>query len=278
MANESETKKKTTTTNTAKKKTNGNTPKKKTTNNQPKKNNNQAAKKNTNGVKKSNNTPKKKTNTANKNLENTLEMPIKKAPKHAAGNKKKTNNNTPKKKTNNQPKKVQTPKVEAPKVELPKKVEPKVEVKEEVKVEIKKAEVVENKKIKEKEEVEKVIEHINEKEFDPKKVSPAAVDTKAERDRIVQAYVEKEEVSDNLKKINREIRKEARAAAADKRDKLIDLGILVVIVGLFILVLTTYLTGSLDLSYTITNYLVIAALAVEAIGIIVIIYNSIRKK
>ena len=270
MANESETKKKNTTTNTSKKKTNGNTPKKQT--------NNQAAKKNTNGVKKTNNTPKKKTNNANKqaankNLENTLEMPIKKQPKHAAGNKKKTNNNQPKKKNNNQPKKVQTPKVE-----VPKKVEQKVEVKEEVKVEIKKAKVVEDKKAKEKEEVEKVIEHINEKEFDPKKVAPEAVDTKAERDRIVQAYVEKEEVADNLKKINREMRKEQRIAAADKRDKLIDLGILVVIIGLFILVLTTYLTGSLDLSYTITNYLVITALVVEAIGIIVIIYNSIRKK
>ena len=57
-----------------------------------------------------------------------------------------------------------------------------------------------------------------------------------------------------------------------------NLGIVIVIIGLFILVLTTYLTGSLDLSYTITNYLVIGALVVELVGIIIIIVNSIRKK
>lgn len=62
------------------------------------------------------------------------------------------------------------------------------------------------------------------------------------------------------------------------KDKLVDLGILIVIVGLFILVLTTYLTSSLDLSYRMTNNLVIVSLIVEAIGICVIIANSIRRK
>ena len=50
-----------------------------------------------------------------------------------------------------------------------------------------------------------------------------------------------------------------KAAYNAKKDKLVDLGILVIIIGLFILVLTTYLTSAMDLSYTVTNNLVILA-------------------
>ncbi len=63
-----------------------------------------------------------------------------------------------------------------------------------------------------------------------------------------------------------------------RKDKLVDIGILVVIVGLFVLVLTTYLTGSLDLSYELTNTLVILSLVIEAIGICIIVANSFNRK
>ena len=261
MSTENETKKKNS-TNSSKKKTNT-TPKKKVNNTN--KTSNGAPKKKTN-----NNKPSAKKNNIkkveSKNLENTLEIPIKKKPKHAQSvGKKKT---TPKK--TQAPKKIETPKV----VETPK-------IEEEVKVEIKKADksVADRvKKVEEKTEVEKVIDHINEKEFDPKEVSPEAVDTKEERDQIAQAYKDDEEVTQELKEIKAEIKQARKSSSTDKKEKLIDLGILIVIVGLLVLVVTTYLTGSLDLSYQITNYLVIGALSIEVIGILVIIFNSIKKK
>ena len=116
-------------------------------------------------------------------------------------------------------------------------------------------------------------------EPEKKEVAPEAVDTKEERDQIAEAVKEEKEVTEELNEIKEEIKKEKKIASVnEKKEKLTDLGILIVIIGLLILVLTTYLTGSLDLSYTITNYLVIGALVVELVGIIIIIVNSIRKK
>lgn len=64
----------------------------------------------------------------------------------------------------------------------------------------------------------------------------------------------------------------------EKRDKLIDVGILIAIIGLFILVLTAYLATSTDLSYTTTNNLVMIAVGVQAIALVIIICNIFRRK
>ena len=62
-----------------------------------------------------------------------------------------------------------------------------------------------------------------------------------------------------------------------KKEKRVDLGILVVIAGLFILILTTYLSFSIDLNYKVTNTGVVIALVVELTGIIIVIANSFRR-
>ena len=63
-----------------------------------------------------------------------------------------------------------------------------------------------------------------------------------------------------------------------KRDQWVDLGILIIILGLFVLVLTTYLTTSTDISYTLTNNFVLGAVGIQAVGLILIICNIFRKK
>ena len=62
-----------------------------------------------------------------------------------------------------------------------------------------------------------------------------------------------------------------------EKDRSIDLGILIVVIGLFVLVITTYFSKALTLSDIVTNILVITSLLIEAFGIVVIIVNSIRK-
>ncbi len=63
-----------------------------------------------------------------------------------------------------------------------------------------------------------------------------------------------------------------------KKDKMVDLGILVIICGLFILIITTYLSFSIDLSYKVTNTGVVIALVVELVGIALVIANSFSRK
>lgn len=62
-----------------------------------------------------------------------------------------------------------------------------------------------------------------------------------------------------------------------KKDKLIDTGILVVIIGLFILLVTTYLATTLSLTNTVTKILVGVSLVTELTGIILIIIGSVKK-
>lgn len=68
---------------------------------------------------------------------------------------------------------------------------------------------------------------------------------------------------------------DARDAKINKR---IDIGILTVIIGLFVLVLTTYLSTEMDLSIQTTRILIVSALAIEAIGMIVMIVNIWKRK
>ncbi len=92
----------------------------------------------------------------------------------------------------------------------------------------------------------------------------------------------------NLKKTTEEsaIKKEviplsknnnSNAEINKRKEKRVDLGILVVIAGLFILILTTYLSFSIDLNYKVTNTGVVIALVVELTGIIIVIANSFRR-
>ena len=69
----------------------------------------------------------------------------------------------------------------------------------------------------------------------------------------------------------------SKSNISKEKDKSIDLGILIVVMGLFLLVITTYFSKALTLSSLVTNILVILSLVIEAFGIIVIIVNSIRK-
>ena len=71
---------------------------------------------------------------------------------------------------------------------------------------------------------------------------------------------------------------EEKEVKETKKDNLVDIGILVVIIGLFILIITTYLSFSVDLSYILTNTGVIIALIVELTGISIVVTNSINKK
>ena len=71
---------------------------------------------------------------------------------------------------------------------------------------------------------------------------------------------------------------EEKEVKETKKDNLVDIGILVVIIGLFILIITTYLSFSVDLSYMLTNTGVIIALIVELTGISIVVTNSINKK
>ena len=71
---------------------------------------------------------------------------------------------------------------------------------------------------------------------------------------------------------------EEKEVKETKKDNMVDIGILVVIVGLFILIITTYLSFSVDLSYMLTNAGVIIALIVELTGISIVVANSISKK
>ena len=71
---------------------------------------------------------------------------------------------------------------------------------------------------------------------------------------------------------------EEKEVKETKKDNRVDIGILVVIIGLFILIITTYLSFSVDLSYMLTNTGVIIALIVELTGISIVVTNSINKK
>lgn len=62
-----------------------------------------------------------------------------------------------------------------------------------------------------------------------------------------------------------------------KYDRRVDVGILLLIIGLFGLLITLYLTSTMELSHNVTNGLVIGSMALEVVGIIVILYNSFCK-
>lgn len=157
------------------------------------------------------------------------------------------NANTKKKNTSTKPKKKVTPVKE-------------VKKQEEVKVE----EVVEKEPV-----VEEV--KIDPETFDPKETKEEDIDTVEERNEI--AEIIKDDNKEEIASIKQEIKEENTT----KKDKVIDAGIVVVVLGLFILVLTTYLTSVIELSYQETNILVIVALAVEALGVAIMLVGTFKK-
>ncbi len=116
------------------------------------------------------------------------------------------------------------------------------------------------------------------KNYDPKKVEIAAIDTPKERDDIAEAI--KEDNKKEILEITQEIKlvqaKEEKKELKNK-DKIVDIGIVVVIIGLFILVLTTYLTSAIELSYQDVNMLVIISIAIEALGVAIMLVGTINK-
>lgn len=232
------------------------------TNNTKKKTNNAA---NTN--KKGNNASKnasrnnavKKNNTKNSNNNNNKKNVN---TKNNNGAKKNTNTKTATQKKPVAKTTVQknTSNTTAPVVELPK-------IKE-----VKKTEVVEEVVTPKQEEVkiEPVVEIAQEKEIilevEEIKVEP-----------IVEVIEEKKEEPRHAKKLEKV--KEPKQQKVNT-NKGVDLGILIVIIGLFILVLTTYLSSDAGINLTMntTKILIVAALIVEAIGMLVMIINIWRKK
>ena len=116
------------------------------------------------------------------------------------------------------------------------------------------------------------------KNYDPKEVEMTAIDTPEERDDIAEAI--KEDNKKEILEITQEIKlvqaKEEKKELKNK-DKIVDIGIVVVIIGLFILVLTTYLTSAIELSYQDVNMLVIISIAIEALGVAIMLVGTINK-
>ena len=117
------------------------------------------------------------------------------------------------------------------------------------------------------------------KNFDPKEVKATAIDTAEERDDIAEAIKNenKQEIIE-IKKEVKELAKKEETTKVKDNEKIIDFGIVVVIIGLFILVLTTYLTSAIDLSYQEVNILVIISIAIEALGVAIVLVGSLNRK
>lgn len=117
------------------------------------------------------------------------------------------------------------------------------------------------------------------KNFDPKEVKATAIDTVEERDDIAEAIKNenKQEIIE-IKKEVKELAKKEETTKVKDNEKIIDFGIVVVIIGLFILVLTTYLTSAIDLSYQEVNILVIISIAIEALGVAIVLVGSLNRK
>ena len=116
------------------------------------------------------------------------------------------------------------------------------------------------------------VEEVKVEEFDPKTVEIEQIDTEEERNEIAETI--KEENKNEIAEIKEEIKESNELTS---KDKITDAGIVVVVIGLFILVLTTYLTSVIELSYQETNILVIVALTVEAIGVAVMLVGTFSK-
>jgi hypothetical protein len=152
---------------------------------------------------------------------------------------------TPKKKT--APKKTTTKKTTT---KAPKKVEKVVEQETDVVI----APVVEEEPV----EVETFIEL----------TEPTVIEEDKKLEEVIEKEIELEKTQElSLSELKEEVKK------AEKR---IDIGIGIVLLGLIILIVTTYLSSATDIAKNIIDGLVVGSLAIEFIGIIVIIYNTIK--
>jgi hypothetical protein len=196
-------------------------------------------------------TTKKAAPKANANKTNTSKkVNTNNKPKANATNKPKTTSNKPKN-TNNKPK--------APKKQTqPKKIEAVEEVKvEETDVVIAPVEVVEP----------EVVSNPIEEETVEENYEPTLEDTQKIENVIKQEIdVEAEQEQDLVKKKQSTI----------KCEKRIDLGIGIVLLGLIILIVTTYLSSTTNTNKGVIDGLVIGSLVVELIGIVIIVYNTIK--
>ena len=145
---------------------------------------------------------------------------------------------------------------------------------DEEETEVKEEEIVEE----EEEESEPDEEEKTETEVKDLK-EPVVVDFDDEEDKIVNLNNKKSEEKSAVRDEVIPLAKDSKKADKhERKDKLVDVGILVVICGLFVLILTTYLSFSIDLDYKLTNTGVVVALIIEFIGIILVIANSFNKK
>jgi len=116
------------------------------------------------------------------------------------------------------------------------------------------------------------------KNYNPKEVEIVAIDTPEERDDIAEAIKKdnKAEIDEITKEIQI-VKAEVEKKELKNKDKIVDIGIVIVIIGLFILVLTTYLTSAIELSYQDVNMLVIISIAIEALGVAIMLVGTINK-
>ena len=96
--------------------------------------------------------------------------------------------------------------------------------------------------------------------------------TVIEEEKKLEEVIEKEKELEKTQELSlSELKEEVK-----KAEKRIDIGIGIVLLGLIILIVTTYLSSATDIAKNIIDGLVVGSLAIEFIGIIVIIYNTIK--
>ncbi len=134
---------------------------------------------------------------------------------------------------------------------------------------------------KESEMEQKIIEEVNKENF----VQPA-IDVKA-YDKIEENKEEIEEIKQEMQVVSqpefieeniKEELEDVKEYKTLKKDRFVDAGILIVVIGLFVLVVTAFLNNSMNLKDNIVMDLVIVSLSVEVIGIILIFISAFKKK
>lgn len=123
----------------------------------------------------------------------------------------------------------------------------------------------------EEDKIEVVEENIIDNDVENESVNEIALEEIIEVKELERPIKKEEKIQETVE--NKKIEK-----IIQKDNKLMDAGILVVLIGMFILVLITYITSAFNLNYLITNILVGISLLIEAVGIIVIIISLGKKK
>ena len=134
---------------------------------------------------------------------------------------------------------------------------------------------------KEKEIEEKIIEEVNKENFVQPEIDVQAYDKLEENKEEINEIKEEINVvnkSDFVEENIKEELEDVKEYKTLKKDRFVDAGILIVVIGLFVLVITAFLNNSMNLKDNIVMDLVIVSLSVEVIGIILIFISAFRKK